>query len=903
MIKTINISKFASGSWPDNIGDTTLFYSEGYTHHASDVSGLFLDNPPVLSPKHATLVWRYNADVDGYILIHVQGSHVVSKALGRIYPFRAGYEVNRDGMNAIGFNVTSLFNAVPRIASMPEGRVACESEVVIRDSNNPTMEARTLATHMKNAFLKGKTLYVALGNIGEEYFGDGVFNRELLTLTTAIDSLPLALRRYVSFGYCVDEHYADVLEGVMVLVYDKASKMVPPADALSMTWEQAVSQPAQVDMKDDDLLQAVRLPGEREPLLTSEQLKKAFKVVAMPVEKLRNDDWTIWRMLGNGFEQFSTHDWKTFRQYCDRMDIATKEAYARWAHNASLEWALEGFNEEVFNFMHYNDAEVSRLQKKALPAYLKERRYDFLFRKGMSSEVKEMLDGKFVKSLQLSEAKSVINWFTVFRREGCEDNDGVKSTFGELFGRLVVPELKTMEKVLECMRKYPFVPVKYYIKPPKDVSMPDDIKGLKPDYRKRIEEWVSAAASAYSFQDIGALMKAFDRVLASKGEGRSPEQMALAEVKDDALASLLSNGKDGDVLDNCERLLSVARKLPKTWDDFVSETLLPAVQSALLGGKKGQGGLPLLSKESLLDVSKWPRIAGLQKTHPRVFRVVKERLQTHFESGASRKLGGEMKEQFIYASSLKKEKKRKDGEDVKSIDYKKGAEEAYPIISLYISTIKKSNKNMSKELEHLFRGLRGKTRNWKRIRLITWVCTGIICALGGLVAGKYLFAGSPTQKVGEVSILWEGDKQGNLMSRLACLADWDSVSKVTVDTLEVPHLKLEKSADLLALHNAYYLGSTELADTAIVRAYEFNEKGEQEKMDSLVVTTDNTLLQSIHDKKYRIKDVTVKGKTIEINNATLLDNDSTQSTMDAKYYLSVVRYLSKKLPVDVNFAY
>ena len=101
MRKKIDIAQFASGSRTDHIGDTTLFYSAGYSRHANDVSGLFIDNPPVLSPRYASVAWLYHADVDKYLLLHVQGSHVVSTALGRNYPFRAGYEVSRDDMNQI----------------------------------------------------------------------------------------------------------------------------------------------------------------------------------------------------------------------------------------------------------------------------------------------------------------------------------------------------------------------------------------------------------------------------------------------------------------------------------------------------------------------------------------------------------------------------------------------------------------------------------------------------------------------------------------------------------------------------------------------------------------------------------------------------------------------------------
>ena len=903
MIKTINISKYASGSWPDRIGDTTLFYSENYTHHASDLSGLFLDNPPVLSSKHASLVWKYNADVDRYILIHVQGSHVVSRALGRIYPFRAGYEVGRDAMNAIGFAITSLMQAVPRIDAMPVGRVAEATDVDVRQTK-PTEEERNFATHVMAALAEGKTLFVALDNVGEQYFCDGVFKGEFQILTGAMDALPVNLRRYASFGFCVDEHYANVLEGVLVVVYDKASQLVPPADALSLAWEEAIARPAHIGKEKEVQLKTIHLPGENEPLLTNEQLRRAFKVAAMPVEMLRDGDWAIWRALGNGFDLLQTQGWKAFKRFHAQMDDETKVAYARWACTASLDWTTEGFTEDMFNLMDYKEEDVTKLQKKALSEYLQGGRFSFLFQKGMNDEVKQMLDGNFVRSLQLNDAQLVIDWYHIFKRLECDGNSGVKAAFGKLFGELVVPRLNSMKKVVECMSKYPFIPVDYF-KPPEDVALLGEVRDLKPAYREFVEQWVSEAASAFSFGDIGMLMKAFDRVLeASKNEGRSPEQMALEHVDESELSSLLAVGKESEVAGNCERLLKMARKLPKEWDDFVRDTLLPAVQHVLVGGKKGQGGLPSLSKETLLDVSKWPKIAELSKTYPLVFKVVAERLKTLFASTSS-KLGGEIKEQFIYATSLKEEKKRKDEEkDGKPIKYKKDAEKAYPIISLYISTIKKSNKKMSKELEHLFRDLRKKTRNWRIIGLIAGIAIAVIFAFGGLMAGKYLFGSAQQQQEGEIAILWEGDKSSNLMSRLACLADWDSVSKVKVDTLEVPHLKLVKTADLRPLSKAYYSNLPEVLDTALVRAFLFNKKGEMEgKMDSLNVNEGSPLIESVYDKSYRIKDVTIKGKTFEIPNEKILGKDTIMSTKDAKYYLSVVNFLSKELPDSVSFAY
>ncbi len=902
MVKNIHIAKFASGSWTDNIGDTTLFYSAGYTRHASDVSGLFLDNPPVLSPRHASLVWRYNVDVDKFILIHVQGSHVVSKALGRIYPFRAGYEVSRDDMNKIDFCLSSLFQAMPRIKQMPEGRVETETSVGVSHPE-ATIQARNLAGHIRVALLHGTPLYVAMDAGGERLYGDGVFGAELQTLTAAIESLSPTLRRYASFGFCVDEHYGDVLQGVAIVVYDRASKMVVPQNAIAMTWEEALAQPARISRHEEDLLDSIQLPGAQGPLLAGDNVRRAFAVSGMTPQQLTDGDWTIWRMLGHRFEQLGTDGWRTFRNYFGRMNGESQQAYIEAVREASLGWTMDGFHEDVFKLMNYDGRMVELLQTKALPGYLSEGRHSFLFGKGLSQAQKEQLDGRFVRALKLGDPAAVISWYGIFEKNGCIKNKGVTAAFGDLFGTLVVPGLKSMGKIVESMRKYPFIPADYF-RPPQKVTVPDGMGGLKPAYRELVEKWVSEAASACSFGDTEAVTDALRRMLESKDKGRSPESMALRQMGAEELFALLSKGNERQRYDDCEKLLRTMRELPKEWDDFVRNTVLPAVQHTVFGGKRNEAYRPLLTKEQLLDVHEWGRIAAIRKGHPLVFKVVRGRLQTYFEQTSAKGLANDIKTHFINAASLKKEKKSPQ-DDNTAVRYKNNAAEAFPIITLYISTIKKSYSNMSKELDHLFRDLKG-TRNWTKIRTVAWVCSAIICALGGLVAGKYLFSGEKPLPDEGMSIVWKGSQQSNLMQQLAYVADWDSVSMVKVDSLEMKHLAFGKTTDLLPLSKVFYqMNGVENADTALVRACTLNDKGEPAgKTDTLVVTFDKPLLESVCDKKYRIQNVTVKDCSIDIPNTALMASDTVAtSTLDAKYYFAVVRFLSKKLPAKLSIAY
>ena len=219
-MKKIKIYQFAQGSWPDTIGDGTLFYTEDYSRWASNVGSTFVDNPPRLSKDCAGLVWRYYSDKDRYLLIHVQGSQVVNVGLGRNYPFRAGYEVSREDMNSIRFNIPAVLKAVPRIATMKGGRMPLETEV---DANAlwPT-GGEKLRENILNAFYGGKRLFISLDVPDRRYHEDGIYKaQELAALLGAIKDMPEDVQRYMSFALCVDNNYNAVLEDVLVVVYLK----------------------------------------------------------------------------------------------------------------------------------------------------------------------------------------------------------------------------------------------------------------------------------------------------------------------------------------------------------------------------------------------------------------------------------------------------------------------------------------------------------------------------------------------------------------------------------------------------------------------------------------------------------------------------------------------------------
>ena len=97
----INIYQLIYGSLSNPLGDSTLAYSIGPSNRANDVRGLFMDDfsMPRLSSAYSSLVWRYYAQEDRYIAIHVQGSQITDPSMGRYYSYRAAFEVNRDELN------------------------------------------------------------------------------------------------------------------------------------------------------------------------------------------------------------------------------------------------------------------------------------------------------------------------------------------------------------------------------------------------------------------------------------------------------------------------------------------------------------------------------------------------------------------------------------------------------------------------------------------------------------------------------------------------------------------------------------------------------------------------------------------------------------------------------------
>ncbi len=238
-MQTIKISKIAFGSLSTTIGDATLGYTEGVSFRAREVDGIYVDNPPVLSKDYSSAIWKYYPDTDNFMLTHVQGLHVTDSSMARFFPYRGAYEVSRNEMNRTGLSIASVLDSMPRIKqfSAPEKwDIATSLRNHVRLGN--PLESECLAETIERAIDFGTRLYISMPTAGRNLRENNVFHSsEWNTLIEAIDLLPEDIRRYVSFAFCVDEHYADQLNDVLVTVYARESKMVVPQGCTDIKWE------------------------------------------------------------------------------------------------------------------------------------------------------------------------------------------------------------------------------------------------------------------------------------------------------------------------------------------------------------------------------------------------------------------------------------------------------------------------------------------------------------------------------------------------------------------------------------------------------------------------------------------------------------------------------------------
>ena len=958
MSKKIKLYQFASGSWPDKIGDTTLYYTENYSRRANSVGGIFLDNPPRLSPNCAGLIWRYYADTDRYLLIHVQGSQVVNSAMGRDYPFRAGYEVSRDDMNVIHFNLPAILKAVPRIATMKGGRVALETEV--DDRTTWPRGTQALADNILQAILQGKQIFIALEVMGREYHEDKVFDApELKTLLGAIGMLPEDVRRYAAFGFCVDGCYSLILKNVPVVVYLKERPIEIPKEAVRTTWQEVTIRTV---VKNDGSSLSFKLPGANEKLLPADQLQRTIVVSKKKTQELTSDDWPVWLSMKHSLVEITTDDWETFADYYGRMDEATQKKYVESVQENSVKWKMNSLTKELFDLMNYNETQIRLMQSQTVPLkhlLLKDGLFDFLYPKGeLPHGLYTAINAKFLQNLRLTEKEPVSveieRWYGIFNKYNRTDDMNVRNAFKDLFEEHIIPKLTRQADILRYMKEYPFISGRCYKKPHNFQPLTEkDLSSLKQEYQQLFIKWRDEEIRGIHFDNIHEVIDLLHIIVDKKSRVNILKVEAMKRMKHEKLSTLLL--KDMDKFDaNCEELLQNAVALPKTWKDFAINTILSAVNGVLF-----QDLTAKIADDELLDVSEWSSLCHKYQKFPHIFSLIKNRLKILV--GNNKNVCKEMVEfitnHFVQNESqdesttiiLKPEdcektafenikdllpslKWKKESTEMKPYPYINEADAAYPLIDELIKILKKmNNREDSKQLEKLFSELKvaNKSKRYKIRQLMTGFVVGIILALVCAVVYKTLPSIDPSKeetqtedfipsKESHIVFAKYASLDKQLMLQLASMAGQDTIEKIIIGNLEFTNVCPTDMEALQRCNTAYY----QVADTttfakmkAIFREDVKGKNLNEQKRDTVIISpvlgqsllevSANHLNQLLASLCYQTtdEDGNMVKKVIDIPNATirstLFKNDTVNIYMDKpRYYFQVIKSIEAKLKED-----
>lgn len=392
----IHIYKKIHGSLLTIPGDSVLSYSGGFSARANAINGIFVDNPPVLPPDYASVIWRYYADTDRYLMVHVQGSHAVFPSQGRVYPYRAAFEVPRDEVNTLidsaggSLPLASIFAALPRIDETADKtglRVPEEDDVSIVAAES-TAESQTLAANMLCAFYQKTPLHVETDLDGLELKGNGILRSDILaTVLSAIEKLPVDLARYATFALCVDERHAAVTDGVFMTVYPKGNA---PVGVKTYSWQQLITQSPDMSKYADRMtIAASSLPGREKPLLPLGEMLNSFGASLKELDAVAHQSplemsasaLQLWLdSLGHKVSEIKPTSWTEARHvYANLKEDRRKEFVAIQRQNA-LAWAVTDIDAAIVSAFGFSDAELDKLREKAFPLYWKKGNFAFLFR-------------------------------------------------------------------------------------------------------------------------------------------------------------------------------------------------------------------------------------------------------------------------------------------------------------------------------------------------------------------------------------------------------------------------------------------------------------------------------------------------------------------------------------------
>ncbi len=895
---TIKMPKRASGSKKDVIGDGTLFYTGDLSDFNKSISGWFIDNPPVLSRHHASLVWRYNRSIDRYILIHVQGSQVISETMGRYYPFRAGYEVSREDMNQIGFSLTSLFAAAPRIATMTYGRVELETVVNKALSMPMTSNSETLCHNIIAAIVKGQRLMVEVEPKADgSWREDGIFNcLEMHTLLSAIDNMDARLRRYATFAFCVDEHFEPVLESVPVVFYQAGSKMKRLPDDICVTWHEAVMQPLRLSPVEENLVRLFPYPGEKEPLMSKDDLLKAYGIFKKDTAALKGDEWDVWLRMGHKLSEVMPANWQQFQNYYRVMNGSVRKQFATVVHDKSLKWELDGISRDAFAAMNnaqaYTNEELLALQFKALHEYLENDKYGFLFPDGLPDEMLDGINAKYLDSLHLNNLESIEKWYRIYKKHKRLKESGVTETFI----RILTPQaskLDDLKQIVAFMERYPTVPVKAYRKPESIKSIPS-MRGLEEDQKKLVGGWIEQEARNYSFKDLSDVNGQLTRIVQGEA-GNSMAAEAIRYMDKKTLWSLMGKMKEPLLHGQIETLLIKSRKLSRYWGDF-KELVVPTVKEFLFG----MNGL--WNSRILMNVKNWAKLSSNKENTPEVYEMIRqtfvETLQNSSDQDISKLIDGVI-DYYV----------PKEGAAGKS-----GGNEANALVEEFIVFLKnndyenilknKGYKNI-KEFEDMLN-----LSSRRKIGIRSLLLSALVClVLGGALVflGEKLLSKPQTQPQPFYSVQFMPQEYNNLMMLLTMLPD--SVNEVRCDSLTVSMDSVRKSIVFLKQWNEASLRAVEKMDSARISISSVDGIEEYSSATPRVINKENSLFNMIATYGCKVDTVSVFCKNnvfvlIPIPNDSLMGTEP-QDALPKDYYFKLIKYIDTHLPEElvINLPY
>lgn len=870
MNKTIKMPKRASGSKPDQIGDGTLFYTSDVSDFNQSLSGWFVDNPPKLSRKHASLVWRYNRDVDRYILIHVQGSQVESEALGRCYPFRAGYEISRSDMNELSFDLTSLFKALPRIATMKYGRIELETNVKTVSSAIPRDVTSLLTDNIMAAIVSGKRLFIEVQPLGESWREDGIFlSLELSYVLAAIDAMPVKLRRYATFAFCVDELFEKVLDNVRVIFYRRGCSIAMEKDDLRMDWNQAIH--TQINLSDNERqrIKIFPFPGEKEMLMTDEELQQAYDVFDKAPTALSDNEWDIWLKLGHSLDEIKPSGWKEFGDYINMMPDAVQTKYAALIHDMTMKWDLEGMTRKCYEkangAQYYSTKDKHTLQRRALKEYLKEERYGFLFSDGVPQN---LLTSDFV--LQLND-DDIPWWYDQFDKLGALKNHGVESAFGKKL-ELSASKLTNMRDIIDFMLKYPFVKASAYAKPDnvKNPSVKERNK-LTPNQVQLIDEWLESDAKKTKFKSLTHIIDTTTKAL---DEEDSVQVRSLNYLTEDHLLELL-NGSNV-TLDQINTIIKKSEKLGKKdgWEDYKMR-VDNAVNKFLFNSSSGN-----YNAEKLSDVKIWAEICKTEgPVGARIRNCIIEMLQ-NMSANEMSSLANNVRAHYV----------PKEGQSGHPSD---------EIFNFFIECYGAHEPEKAKELKEMV----NPPRHFNLMSVCLLALAGLL--LGTLIGGfgYKLYAKSSEQEPAIAkAIAFFVPENENRMLMLADIPD--SINEVILDSMSISMDSVRKNLSFLTEWNEKSLLVPEQLDSAQIWVSPVNEIEAFVDSMPLVINRQNSLLAELLKRECKVDSIIVLSKS---KTSIVIPNDSLkeQPWNGSSYYFKVIAYIEGKLPTDkaVNLPY